>query len=138
MSSDYTDDFFRDVYNAELEQKSKLDSLDGLLIGILTALAAVAIYYAKTLPSCGWHVAGVIFVLLTIVYFLALAAAIALVVASFWPRDKEYIAPPDDWGKFVDGLRDYYRRYFDEKETDERIAAELAKTLRQKYMEAAR
>jgi len=132
----YTNDFFRDMYNSEIDHKYKLDSADNLLVGILLALSGVGIYYLKVLPCCNLGAAEYIFLVFCGLFVAAFACAVIFVIASFWPRDKEYIASPNEWGQYVDGLKAYYTYYHTEEESERRVARDLAKLLRQKYLEA--
>ena len=136
MGSSYTDDFFREVYNAEIEQRHKLDSADSVLVGVLLALSGVGIYYFKFLPSCGFGIAGYVFLLFSFLFLIAFGFATGFVIGSFWPRDKGYISNPEDWGRYVAGLEEYYGHYHDKEETNTRVADELAKMLRQQYIKA--
>ena len=52
MGADDPQDFFRDVYNSEIEDKYKLDAADNFLAILLIALAGVGIYFSRLLPSC--------------------------------------------------------------------------------------
>jgi hypothetical protein len=136
MGDSYTDDFFCDLYKSELEHKDKLDSADSLLIAVLLALSGVGIYYAKLLPAFGFGVAGYAFLGCAVLFLIVFCVATGFVIASFWPRDKEHIAPPEEWGKFADGLRDYYTHYHNEQDADKRVASDLALALRKKYIQA--
>jgi hypothetical protein len=136
VGSSYTDDFFREVYNAELEQRHKLDSADSVLVGVLLALSGVGIYYFKVLPSCGFGIAGYVFLLFSFLFLIAVVFATGFVIASFWPRDKGYISNPEDLGQYVAGLEEYYGHYHDKEEAKTRVADELAKMLRQQYIKA--
>lgn len=136
MGYDRTDDFFRDVYNSELEHKHKLDSADSLLVGVLLALSGVGIYYLKVLPSCGHGIVGYVFLALSALFLIAFGFATGFVIASFWPRDKGYISNPEEWGRYVVGLEDYYGHYHDRRGATERTGGELARTLRGQYIKA--
>ncbi len=136
MGTNFTDDFFKEVYIAELENKHKLDSADSLLVGILLALSGVGIYYSKLLPSCSFGVPGYAFLACTLIFLIAFGISTGFVIASFWPRVKEYIASPKEWGEFVEGLREYYTHYHKEDEAERRVADDLAKSLRKKYIDA--
>lgn len=136
MGGSYTDDFFREVYNAELEQRHKLDSADSVLVGVLLAFSGVGIYYVNVLPSCGFGIAGYVFVVFSVLFLIAFGFATGFVIASFWPRDKGYISNPEDSGQYVAGLEEYYGHYHDKEEAKTRVADELAKMLRQQYIKA--
>lgn len=134
--TDYTDDFFREQYSAELDHTDKLDSADSLLVGVLLALSGVSIYYFRVLPSCGFGIAGCTFLACCSAFLVAFALAISFVVASFWPRMKGFISSPEDWARYVGGLESYYTHYHDAKEAREHVANELAQSLRRQYVEA--
>ena len=107
-----------------------------MLVGVLLALSGVGIYYARLLPSCKLGVAGYAFLTFAACFLIAFGFATGFVIASIWPRNKEFIAPPKEWGQFVDGLKEYYTTYHSEQEADKRVAADLAQALRRKYIEA--
>jgi len=136
MGSNYTDDFFREVYNAELDRHHKLHSADSLLIAVLVAFSGVGVYYLKVLPSCVWGIAEGAFIAFFGLFLVAFLFATGFVIAACWPRNSEYIAAPKEWGAFVEGLREYYAHYHDQQEAEKRVADDLARALRQKYMEA--
>jgi hypothetical protein len=136
MCKSYTDDFFRDLYNSELELEHKLESADGLFVGILLALAAVAVYYSKLLPSCGHGLADCIFRACAVLFLIVFVFATGFLIASLWPRLREYIGTAKEWGAFVEGSKDYYTHYHNEQEADRRVAADLAQALRRKYIQA--
>jgi hypothetical protein len=138
MGRDPTDDFFKEVYSAELDHKHKLDSADSLLVGVLLALSGVGIYYLKAIPSCGYGIAGCLFLFLSALFLIAFGFAIGFVLFSFLPRYKGYISNPEDWGQYVAGLEEYYSHYHDEEEAKKRVADELTKTLRQQYISASK
>lgn len=137
MGSSYIDDFFRDVYNSELEHEHKLGSTDGLLVVVLLALASVVFYYFKVWPSFAYGVADCIFNVCTALLLITFVVAIWFVCRSLWPREKEYIGTPKEWGEFVVGLRDYYTHYHNEQEAGSRVADDLAQALRRNYIQAA-
>lgn len=70
MTNSYLDDFFQDVYRGELEQRDRLVSNDGLLVGTLVVLSGVGIYYLKILPSCNLGVGACLFAVLGILFLL--------------------------------------------------------------------
>lgn len=141
MGQDSTDAFFRDLYNAELEQRHRLDSADSSFVVLLLAFSGVGIYYLRLLPSCDYGIAGCVFLALGAVFLLAFIAATVFVVLSFWPRYKAYLASPGVLGKYVAELETYYRRgenrYHTEDEVKEQVAGDLTKTLRDQYVRAA-
>jgi hypothetical protein len=97
MDAKYTDDFFRAVYNDELDHKSKQDSADSLLFGVLVVLCGVGTYYARILPVKDVDVAGYWFIALSIVFGIAVVIAIIAAIGSIWPRDRGFISSPDTW-----------------------------------------
>jgi hypothetical protein len=144
MESDYKDDFFRGVYNSEIENKHKLDAADNLLVVVLLALSGVGIYYAKLLQSCSFGVAGWFFLVCTILFLIALGGAIGFLIASFWPRKREFVSSPKKWNDFVESMRHYYNYHFrneaDEnvptEEAEGHVSVELVNALREKYIQA--
>lgn len=136
MNNKYTNDFFREIYNSELDQKHKLDSADSLLVAVLLALSGVGIYYLKALPACGFGFVGCVFLLGSVLFLAAFGFAVGFVIASFWPRDKAYISSPADWETYVKGMEDYYSHFHDEEEAGNRAAHELANLLREQYVKA--
>lgn len=136
MAAKYTDDFFKEMYASELEHKYKLDSADSLLIAVLLALSGVGIYYSKVFHLCNNDLAGWAFVIFGVLFCVAFASATCFMLGSFWPIDKALIATPGDWADYVSGLERYYSYYHDDKETDRRVADDLARRLRVQYVEA--
>jgi len=137
MGSRVADDFFREVYLNEIEQKHKLESADSFLAVVLMALSGIAVYDLRLLPHCSPCVAGYCFWGLSVLYCLAIIAAIASAVGSFLPRYKAYIAGTEDWNKYVKGMEDYHGFYHEPEEAMKRVDAELAALLRQQYVQAS-
>ena len=130
MGNSYTDDFFRDVYNSEIEQKHKLDSADSLLAVLLMALAGVAYYYLRLWPCCGWCVSAYFFIAFSILYFVAFCAATCSATGSFIPRKKAYISSPIECNDFVEESNDYFRNYHKAEEVGPKVDDELRAMLR--------
>lgn len=136
MENDPICDFFEGVYNHELEQKQNLDSIDGLLIGIVGALIGVGAYYLNLLSASSWCVSCVVFWILTVVFFAVLVGGLTCCIASIWPHEKAYIASPKEWGDYVDGLTKYHARYHKGTDIAARVGTDLAGLRRQQYINA--
>ncbi len=138
MSTNFTDEFFRDSYDSEVECKYKPDSADSLLVGILFGLSGVGIYYLKILPTCNLGAMDRLFIVFGALFAAAFLSAGYYVAASLhgWGYF-EYIASPRDWGQYVDGLKTYYARYHNEQVADQKVANDLARQLRQRHIDAA-
>ena len=137
MGNRVADDFFREIYLTEIEQKHKLESADSFLAVVLMALSSIAIYDLRLLPRCPLSIAGWFFWVFSTLYFLAIVAAIVSAIGSFIPRYKAYISGADDWNKYVKGMEDYHGFYHEPEEAMKRVDAELSALLRQQYVEAS-
>jgi hypothetical protein len=136
MATDEIADFFEGCYNHELEQKQNLDSVDGLLIGIVGALIGVGAYYLSLIPASSWCVSCVFFWVLIIGFFAALVGGLICCIASIWPQEKAYIASPKEWGDYVDGLTTYHATYQKGADIDDRVCIDLAALRRRQYVNA--
>jgi hypothetical protein len=132
----YIDDFFESRYEAELEQKQKLDTADSFLVGIVAGLLGVGAYYLQTLARARFGFASCCLWLLTIPYFAALIVALYHVGRSIWPQRKCYVASPKEWADYVDGYEKHYGHWHKDPDLSERVALELSKLRRQQYVEA--
>lgn len=79
MGTKYTDDFFRDVYNSELDHKHKLETTDSFMAVLLMALSAVAYYYLRAWPCCGLCVYSCISIAIYSLLFATMCLAIYLI-----------------------------------------------------------
>ncbi|WP_428303693.1 hypothetical protein [Lacipirellula sp.] len=90
----YIEEFFEERYNAELEQKQKLDTADGFRVGIVAGLLGVGAYYMQMLAKANFSFATFCLWALTIPYFITLVVALYYVGKSIWPQKKSYVASP--------------------------------------------
>ncbi len=132
----YTEDFFEQLYHAELEHKQKLDTADSFLVGIVAALMGVGAYFLQTMAKADFGFALCCFWFLSLPYFVALIVALCYVMASIWPREKNYIASPKQWAEYVDGYEKHYGFWHKETALTDKVALELAALRRQQYIEA--
>ncbi len=136
MATDEICEFFEGVYNHELEQKQNLDSVDGLLIGIVGALIGVGAFYLSLITASSWCISCVFFWLLIVAFFAALVGGLFCCIASIWPQQKAYIATPKEWSDYVDGLTKYHAAYHKGADIDSRVCIDLAALRRQQYVKA--
>lgn len=136
--NNYIDQFFERIYNAEIEQKHRLDSADTFLVGIIGALIGVGAYLLQTIAKCNFGCAFCFLVLFGIPFFVSLTVALGFVIASIWPRFKDYIASPQQWADYAAEFERYFAYYkIQEPELSERVALEVSKLCRQQYISAA-
>ena len=139
MPSDFTNEFFRWLYTSEIEHKDRLDSADGLLVGALTLLSTVGIYYLKIFPveGDGWLILS--FRLLAALYAICFGIGVVSGVMSLWPRIRAFIGSPQDIDEYVTGIEKYHRyHHTDDDSINNLVDKDLQEFLREQFVEAAK
>lgn len=116
-------EFFQWTYQSENEQLDRLDSRDGLLTGVVTVLAGVGIFYSRVFPlgfDSWWNLA---FWPCSILFGLALVAAIFCVCGSIWPKDRAVLSDPEQLSVYLTESVEYYR-YIETNPGISRVRAE--------------
>lgn len=139
MANQQIEGFFERLYDHELNHKRHLDSADSLIIGIVGALLGVGAYYLSLIPQCTWCVTCFVYWVLIVGFFLSLAGGLfccASSIGAVRSQYMSYIASPQSWSEYVDGLTKYHAVNQKGDEIENRVLVDLAPIQRKHYIDA--
>lgn len=125
--------FYRELYDSEWARRDELRQGASLPAGVLTLLAGVLVFYARTY-SFQHEIATLVFVAAFAGASIAFLVAVYMLARSLFGPHYRRIPWPSQIRDYEEGLRHYYRG---QASSDEIVARELEAFLIDRYVDAA-